>query len=58
MEAGAEGVEVEFDDVGGWGYCVGGEEDVLVEKSGLVWVFVGRLVWQVDGRSGTYLCFL
>lgn len=29
MQAGAERVQVEFDDVGGWGDGVGGEENVL-----------------------------
>jgi hypothetical protein len=38
LQAGTERVEVELDDVG-WGcYCVGGEEDVLLEEELLAYV--------------------
>jgi hypothetical protein len=59
LQAGAERVEVELDDVG-WGcYCVGGEEDVLLEEESLAYVYasgdqegwtIPLLSWRKDSK--------
>lgn len=53
LQAGAERVEVELNDVGRGCYCVGGEEDVLLERRLSVHVYARG----DDMRDGPYLCF-